>query len=320
MGKTRKHLVNQGLCWDCGNPKQEDSHKCNSCLEKHKNRARALVEKRKAARLCTRCGATKNNSADRCDNCLEKLRAAYHARRRRYTANNKCRKCGAQCQGDRVRCNNCNMKGNDKRRELKQGRLALNLCIRCGFEKELDYRKLCVSCQDSQMTVDASNKIDRASKGLCRECTLRADWGIYCLRHWIARKTAASQLNHWKRTGKRPDSPMRAKDALELWRTQDGRCAFTGTKLAATNGSLDHKIPVVSGGDCDISNYHWTCQIINSMKGTMTPDEFVSVCRVVVDYADGKITEPTGAAAAILSRTVWVGRVKKSKSSADPQP
>lgn len=68
---------------------------------------------------------------------------------------------------------------------------------------------------------------------------------------------------------------------LRLLEQQDGRCALTGRELTPNNCSVDHRVPIAQGGAIGMSN----CQLVvagaNAAKGTMTQDEFISLCRDV---------------------------------------
>jgi len=63
------------------------------------------------------------------------------------------------------------------------------------------------------------------------------------------------------------------------------RCELTGIELKPDTMTFDHVIPVSMGGSDDISNIQIVHKIANRMKGTMSVDEFVMWCRMVVDTA-----------------------------------
>lgn len=64
---------------------------------------------------------------------------------------------------------------------------------------------------------------------------------------------------------------------------------MTGEKLIpGFNASLDHIIPVSKGGSSNKANLRWVTSTINHMKWDLTDEEFVNMCRVVVDLSERK--------------------------------
>ena len=69
---------------------------------------------------------------------------------------------------------------------------------------------------------------------------------------------------------------------LALLESQDYLCALSGVRLDVETAELDHKIPVSRGGTNELSNLQWIHKKINRAKGTLTNEEFISVCEMVV--------------------------------------
>ena len=99
-----------------------------------------------------------------------------------------------------------------------------------------------------------------------------------------------------ERTGTRKN-----RDLIKgLFVSQGGRCAYTNTTLViGENASLDHKMPVSCGGDNSPSNLQWVTIRVNSMKSSLTHEEFVALCRLIgttpnarMEPLDAKIGEP----------------------------
>lgn len=75
-----------------------------------------------------------------------------------------------------------------------------------------------------------------------------------------------------------------AKQILALIERQGFRCALSGRALIPETVSLDHILPVSRGGEHALSNIWAVDHQVNSAKGTLTVEEFVSLCREVVGY------------------------------------
>lgn len=67
---------------------------------------------------------------------------------------------------------------------------------------------------------------------------------------------------------------------------QDYKCALTGRDLSPDSASVDHIIPLSCGGTNTIDNVHIVHSVVNQAKGTMTVDEFVAMCREVIQHVD----------------------------------
>lgn len=67
---------------------------------------------------------------------------------------------------------------------------------------------------------------------------------------------------------------------------QGYRCALTGRELTPEVAAADHIVPLARGGEHRIANIWIIHQKINAAKGTMLVEEFVSMCRQVVAWAD----------------------------------
>lgn len=78
------------------------------------------------------------------------------------------------------------------------------------------------------------------------------------------------------------------KKIYELLVKQGFRCAMTGRPLQPETATLDHKIPIAKGGTHDINNLWVVHCEVNSAKGTMSTEEFVSVCRDVVRHLENR--------------------------------
>lgn len=80
----------------------------------------------------------------------------------------------------------------------------------------------------------------------------------------------------------------------QLIESQNYRCALTNRPLTPETASLDHKQPISRGGTHEVANLWVVEHFVNTAKGSLTVDEFVSMCRDVVRHQDA-ITTPKGA-------------------------
>ena len=77
-----------------------------------------------------------------------------------------------------------------------------------------------------------------------------------------------------------------------LWDEQEGRCFYSGEVLVpGKNASIDHQIPRSKGGSNEISNLKWVSRTINMMKNDMDHDEFLLMCKKIVDRFSAYISE-----------------------------
>jgi 5-methylcytosine-specific restriction endonuclease McrA len=68
---------------------------------------------------------------------------------------------------------------------------------------------------------------------------------------------------------------------MELIERQNFCCAMSGRALTPETASLDHIVPLSRNGSHELANLCVVDQQVNAAKGTMTVEEFVSLCRDV---------------------------------------
>lgn len=78
---------------------------------------------------------------------------------------------------------------------------------------------------------------------------------------------------------------IKASDFMRILHKQNFRCAYTGVELKPDESSADHIIPVCKGGSHSPDNIAVVTKKVNSMKGTLSYDEFVELCGSVYFYA-----------------------------------
>ena len=84
-----------------------------------------------------------------------------------------------------------------------------------------------------------------------------------------------------------PHQKIKTKQLKDMVERQDYRCALTGRELNPDTASADHIQPVSKGGSHTIENIQILHSEVNAAKGTMNNDEFVSMCREVVQHVGG---------------------------------
>ena len=79
-----------------------------------------------------------------------------------------------------------------------------------------------------------------------------------------------------------PQQPtVTAKMIMTLIERQGFRCPLSGRTLTPETASLDHVLPLSRDGKHDLSNIWVVHNQVNSAKGTLTAEEFVSLCTEV---------------------------------------
>ena len=86
-------------------------------------------------------------------------------------------------------------------------------------------------------------------------------------------------------TATRPTGRVTTANVMQLLEYQQFRCALTGRKLEPDTASLDHILPVRSGGEHVIENSQVLHKDVNRAKTTMTSEEFIQLCREVVVHS-----------------------------------
>lgn len=77
-----------------------------------------------------------------------------------------------------------------------------------------------------------------------------------------------------------------ARQLLKLIRRQGKQCALSGRRITKRTAELDHKTPWSLTKDDSIENLQWIDAKINAAKGAMSSEEFIAMCRDVVQYQD----------------------------------
>ncbi len=75
-----------------------------------------------------------------------------------------------------------------------------------------------------------------------------------------------------------------AKMIMDLIERQGFECALSGRKLTPESASLDHVTPLSRDGEHAIENLWVVDHQVNLAKGTLTVDEFRSLCAEVASH------------------------------------
>jgi len=74
-----------------------------------------------------------------------------------------------------------------------------------------------------------------------------------------------------------------------MFQEQQCQCALSGISLQQPGDcAVDHIVPVSDGGANDMSNIQILHKKINTMKGTLSQDEFIKLCCMVAAHSEVK--------------------------------
>lgn len=82
------------------------------------------------------------------------------------------------------------------------------------------------------------------------------------------------------------------QQVMGLLNAQSFCCGLTGWELTPHTAALDHRMPVSRGGEHTIANAQVLHEVVNRAKGTLTNEEFITLCRAVVSHAEATAPQP----------------------------
>lgn len=94
-----------------------------------------------------------------------------------------------------------------------------------------------------------------------------------------------------RKTKKTMESSFTPEDVIKKF-GNNTICYLTGRAIDITKGrsyNFDHKIPVSRGGDNSIDNLGICTKQVNMAKSDLTPEEFFSLCKEVLEYNGYKV-------------------------------
>ena len=77
-------------------------------------------------------------------------------------------------------------------------------------------------------------------------------------------------------------------DLRDIFKNQNHCCPLTGDLLTPENCAMDHIVPLCRGGSHTKENAQLVTTAVNKAKGGLLEDEFIALCRKVVNHADKK--------------------------------
>ena len=158
------------------------------------------------------------------------------------------------------------------RDKTKQKRYEAGLCIWCETPRDSE-AQLCKVCRERQNAEWRTRRLTYKQNGICR-CGKSGEIignEPMCRPCWFKRISIAIVRNI-----------SLAEPLAHLFQEQGGHCVYSGEVLIpGDNASVDHKVPILKGGNNNITNLQWITKDINRMKGKLTHTEFVLLCAKV---------------------------------------
>jgi len=234
-----------------------------------------------------------------CQKCGNDERYIGHATLTR----NRCQYCGAvRRKRDKWRNRKiCNDAACISQYEMRDGTHARNLTPWGNVA-----RRLSVACRKKNYEgweLWARRKNNIRAISISNNCNSRvADcWESACfVMAETARGKAYLYANPWRRWAKRKANSMtqlgrriasrsgglKPSDILKVLQYQEYCCALTGVQLTPETATVDHIIPIKLGGKNCVDNIQIVTPEANRIKGTLTMDELLAMCKMIVNTLD----------------------------------
>jgi 5-methylcytosine-specific restriction endonuclease McrA len=88
-------------------------------------------------------------------------------------------------------------------------------------------------------------------------------------------------------------APFKTEDVLRLI-GKEPKCYLSGIPVDLSNRKsyqLDHVVPTSKGGSNDLTNLGVAATDVNKMKSDLSVDEFLGMCKKILDYNGYKVTK-----------------------------
>ena len=82
------------------------------------------------------------------------------------------------------------------------------------------------------------------------------------------------------------------KKIYEKLKENQFKCALSGIELSPDNFCIDHVKSLADGGTNHVNNLQCVHPVINRMKGTMSNEQFVDMCKKVAENSGPTPTPP----------------------------
>lgn len=145
-------------------------------------------------------------------------------------------------------------------------------------------------CSCGQTVLLPCESLKRSKRGRSRKCCGRAcsalDKNIVSAKRMQQTK---ARIKRAQKQGRDLQFTISKRELSALWDAQNGRCALTDVELVMVRkrnpgtASLDR---IDSDGHYEIGNVRWVHKQVNVMRQTLTDQEFVKWCRLVVRKAE----------------------------------
>jgi ribosomal protein L21E len=171
-----------------------------------------------------------------------------------------------------------NVKAKQATKKYKSKLKKLGLCANCGQLEAAEGKFKCETCLQINRIYTQKKREYAISNDLCLACKKVAQ-GIhisYCEVCWFKNAARANGF-----------STEQWSDLKFLLEKQNYSCAYTGQRLyIGVNASVDHKNPKkrFPSEVANLENIAWVALEVNIMKRDRTEDEFISLCKEVVEY------------------------------------
>lgn len=251
----RLRLKEAKLCIDCAEPVLPGYSRCENCNERNLSK----YHEWKAAGLCTRCGESKEQQIkSHCNKCLDYIKTYRRELITELTDANLCISCLGENDSSNQFCEKCQA----EKAIIYEQRKMLGQCVKCSSPAEINFSH-CSIC----LEVASERYYSKKKLGICVSCSaIKLEHANYCMECWL-------KLTSYRALGDR----SRWEELQELLIKQKFECAYSGVTLVpGLNTSVDHIIPKSRGGSNDITNIQWILKPLNTLKGELTHDEFIS--------------------------------------------
>lgn len=198
-----------------------------------------------------------------------------------------CRDCGKPRGDDGTSglCGACSQRAAERstqrKARLRKEWNAIQLCFGCGAQRD-NNTKLCTACRNKQNERKRGyatiTRQKYTEQGLCKRCGKeRYHESNYCRYHFIENIARQYSIpgDLWE-------------DILIQLEASNFICFYTGIQLIpGKNASIDHLHSRSQYPDkiSDLDNLVWCDKWINRMKGHMSYQDFITLCRTIVDRA-----------------------------------
>lgn len=205
-----------------------------------------------------------------------------------------CKDCGTPRgeNGTSIRCRTCASaaakRATVRVARLRKERLATGTCFQCGAERDNE-TIYCSECRAKAgkygKAYSQAKRKKNISQGKCPECGAdRYYESNYCRSHYIR-----GIAHNWN-----IPSPL-DEELLHKLEEANFTCFYTGVALVpGKNACVDHLHSRSQYPDkmADLENLVWCDKWINRMKGSMSYQDFVALCQVIVKSAEMRQDNP----------------------------